>query len=133
MFHKKNKGQEDNKTSSIPFFFGFVSGVVAGVLFAPTEGSVSRKNLRKTIKSLVNNFENSKSGEKVINNPKVVKANKNINNAMDEISKVKNSVEKKATSILKSPLAKKVATTSLSDLKPTINKKTGKKFVSKKK
>lgn len=133
MFHNKHKNTEDNKASSIPFFFGFVSGVIAGVLFAPDKGSVSRKKLRKTIKSLVDEFESSETGQKVVSNPKVVKATKNLKDVKDEISNVKDNMEKKATSIINAPLTKKVVKKSLSDLKPTINKKTGKKFVSKKK
>lgn len=127
MFQKKIKDNQENKNSSIPFFFGFISGIIAGVLFAPNNGSVTRKSLSKNIKSLVNNLQNSEIGQKITSNPKVIKTTEKVTND------IKDPVEKKATSIINSPIAKKIVTTTLADIKPVINRKTGKKFVSKKK
>jgi len=133
MFQKKTKDPQENRSSSMPFIFGFVSGVVAGVLFAPTEGSKTRKTLGKTIKSFVNDFEDSDTGKKIISNPNVIKASQNITKAVNATSEIKQTVEEKATSILTSPIVKKISKPVLSSLSSSVNKTTGKKFITKKK
>jgi len=133
MFHKKTNTTNEKQNSSFPFIFGFLSGIVAGVLFAPTNGSETRTNLKKSIKSLVNNLESSELGQKVKTNKNIVKATNTISDVVHEAVEIRKKVETKATSIANSPVTKKVLTTSLSDIKPTLAKKTGKKFISKKK
>ena len=133
MFQKKINNTKENNKSSAPFVFGFISGVIAGVLFAPSEGSTTRKNLGKRIKSLVNNLEGTEVGRKVASNPSIIKATEDINTAINTVSDAQKTVVTKATSILSSPIAKKIIDHSFPQITPIINKKTGKKFVSKKK
>ncbi len=132
MFQKKINPTTENKSSSIPFFFGFISGVVAGILFAPTEGAQTRKNLKKSIKSLVSTIEDSEIAEAVNAHPTVKMAEKNITRVINQTNSIKDTIDKKATSIIQSPIAKKIVHTTIADITPTINKKTGKKFITKK-
>ena len=141
MFRKKNKIQEpQNSSSSVPFIFGFVAGITAGLLVAPDKGSVTRKNLKKKINSLIDDFKETETYEEIKSNPKVQEVTDKVKDIASKAKTVTNLVENKVGVIAKSPKAKtvtkltnSVSKTAFKSLKNSINKKTGKKFIAKKK
>lgn len=140
MFRGKSKNDTTSSGNNVPFFAGFAAGVVAGLLFAPDKGSATRKNLKNKVTTLLDELKDTNTYNEITSTPQVKTVVKKINNTQKKAQEISDLVEKNTKKVSSAPITKatvkatkKVTKAIKKDVKSTINKKTGKKFIARKK